>query len=166
MPDAVDAIIEQWSEARPDLEPQLGAMATIGRLGRVVTHITRRVEAVAGEFGYSVGELDVLFALRRSGPPFELTPSQLARTMMLSPAGVTNRIDRLERDELVERLLDARDRRSFRVRLTATGKGLADLMVGRHVAAEVELLDPLSDAERRALDKALRRLLASFEDEV
>ena len=46
-----------------------------------------------GCFGLSQGEFDVLAALRRAGAPFTLTPTGLARTLMLSPAPMTNRLD-------------------------------------------------------------------------
>ena len=78
-------------------------------------------------------------------------------------AGTTNRIDRLEAAGLVERRLDPDDRRSFLVRLTETGREVADRAVADHVANEERLLAPLSPPERRALDRALRTLLAAVE---
>ena len=109
MTDAVDRVIAQWTAERPDLD--LAAMATFGRLGRVAAHLTRAIEAVPAAHGLTLGEADVLWCLRRSGEPYTLTPSVLARTLLLSPAGTTNRIDRLEAAGLVERRLDPDDRR-------------------------------------------------------
>lgn len=159
--DAVDRVVAQWRDERPDLD--LDAMATFGRLGRVAAHLTRAVESVPEAHGLTLGEADLLWCLRRSGAPFTLTPSVLSRTLMLSPAGTTGRLDRLESAGLVERRLDPDNRRSILVRLTEEGREVADRVVTEHVANEAELLAPLSAAERRAFDRALRTLLASFE---
>ena len=159
--DPVDELVAQWEAVDADLD--LDAMALVARMGRVHTHLSRAVEAVFAAHGLTTGEFDVLAALRRSGPTGTLPPSALARALMLSPAGMTNRIDRLAAAGLVERAADPDDRRSLLVVLTAKGKRLVDEVVGEHVANEASLLSVLSAAERKALDRALRRLLASFE---
>jgi DNA-binding MarR family transcriptional regulator len=164
-PDAIDHIVEQWRAERPDLgTDELAAMATIGRLGRLTALAAPRIDAVFGRFGLSQGEFDVLAALRRAGAPFTLTPTGLARALMLSPAAMTNRLDKLEAAGLVTRRLDPGNRRSMLVTLTEEGRGTVDAAVTDHVANERRLLAPLSPAERALLDGILRALLASLED--
>src|SRR5688572_27524247 len=109
-------------------------MATIARLGRVAAVVTRAVEDVLLEHGLTVGEFDVLATLRRGGAPYEMIPSALARVLMLSPAGMTNRVDRLEAAGLVDRRPDPADRRSSWVVLTRAGRTLVDAAVTDHVA--------------------------------
>ena len=159
--DHVDRLVEQWRNVRPDLE--LDPMATFGRLGRLHTHATRAIEEVFQRHGLSIGEFDVLAALRRAGEPHVMTPTALARLLMLSPAGMTNRLDRLEAAGLVARRPDPEDRRSSLVVLTGAGLALADAAVTEHVANEAALLAVLTKAERRSLDQLLRKLLASLE---
>jgi DNA-binding MarR family transcriptional regulator len=156
-PDHVDELIEQWGRERPDLE--LEPMALIGRLGRVSTLVTRAVEAGFAEHGISVGEFDVLAALRRSGEPFRLRPTDLSRWLMLSPAGMTNRLDRLESAGWVQRVADPADRRSTAVQLTEPGRQLIDRAVTDHLANEARIVAALDDADRKALDRSLRTLL-------
>lgn len=161
--DAVDEFLEQWRTRRPDLpEPGLTAMAVFGRLGRVVGLAGPAIEAVFARHGLSTGEFDVLAALYRSGPPFELTPGALARALMLSPAAMTNRLDRLERAELVSRALDPANRRSMRVALTPRGQRSVDEVVVEHVANEQRLLAALDATEVADLDRLLRKLLAGL----
>jgi DNA-binding MarR family transcriptional regulator len=160
-PDAVDHVLAQWRRERPDLD--LAAMGTVGRLGRLVTLIAPRVEAALARHGLTTGEFDVLAALRRAGPPFVLTPTALARTMVLSPAAVTNRLDRLEAAGLVRRDLDPGNRRSILVTLTPEGRERVDAAVTDHVANEEHLLAALPPADRRRLDDLLRALLAGLE---
>ncbi len=162
MADVVDELVEQWRRVRPDLEPQLAAMATVGRLGRVVALATRTIEAVFEAHGLSIGEFDVLAALRRQGRPHELTPTALARMLMLSPAGMTSRLDRLEAAGLLERRADPDDRRSTTIHLTPAGLRRVDAAVVDHLANEELLLGLLSANDRRQLDRVLRKLLAAL----
>lgn len=161
--DHVDRLVEQWRSVRPDLE--LDPMATFGRLGRLHTYASRAIEEVFRRHGLSIGEFDVLAALRRAGAPHVMTPTALARLVMLSPAGMTNRLDRLEAAGLVARRPDPEDRRSSLVVLTEAGLALADTAVTEHVANETALLAGLTRAERRSLDQLLRKLLRSLEPE-
>lgn len=161
--DPVDHLVAQWARERPDLAGGLDAMATFGRFGRLLAFAGRAIDEVFEAHGLNRGEFDVLAALRREGEPFVLTPSGLARTLMLSPAGMTNRVDRLVARGLVDRQTDPDDRRSLLVALTADGRRAVDAAVTDHVANEVRLLAVLSATERAALDRAVRKLLAPFE---
>ncbi|RZT87980.1 DNA-binding MarR family transcriptional regulator [Pseudonocardia sediminis] len=162
-PDAVDLFVDQWRRERPDLVGDLDAMATIGRLGRIAAVAGPLVERVFARHGLRIGEFDVLAALRRSGEPFTLTPSALARTLMLSPAATTNRLDRLDQAGHVARRLDPDNRRSILVSLTDAGRELVDAAVTEHVRNERALLAGLDDADLRTLDDLLRRLLAGMD---
>lgn len=159
--DQVDELIQQWARERPDLE--LGPMATFGRLFRVIIHASRSIESVFAKYDLNSGEFDVLAALRRAGDPYVMMPSELARMLMLSPAGMTNRLDRLEANGFIGRRPNPEDRRSSPVALTDSGRRAVDAAVAEHVANEARLLEPLTATERAALDKALRKLLAQFE---
>ncbi|WP_194813878.1 MarR family winged helix-turn-helix transcriptional regulator [Nocardia sp. XZ_19_385] len=161
--DPVDVIAEQWRRERPDLD--LEAMAILGRLGRLMTVAMPQIEAVFTAHGLQRGEFDVLAALRRSGEPFELNPSVIADTLMLSRAGMTGRLDRLESAGLVRRSADAADRRAIRVALTEAGRELIDKVVGAHVENETRLLAVLSAQDRGELDRIARVLLESLEAE-
>ncbi|MEU3711960.1 MarR family winged helix-turn-helix transcriptional regulator [Streptomyces catenulae] len=159
--DAVDAIVDQWGTERPDLD--LAALGVFGRLSRLFLVLAPALEEVFTRHGLRRGEFDVLAALRRSGEPYTLIPSELATTLMLSRAGMTNRLDRLEAAGLVARHLDPGDRRSFRVALTDRGHEVVDAAVTDHVANESRLLSGLTPDERATLDHALRVLLRELE---
>jgi DNA-binding MarR family transcriptional regulator len=159
--DAVDEFVDQWRRERPDLP--LEAMGTLGRLGRVMGMGVRLIEANLARHGLRLGEFDVLAGLRRLGPPYVAAPSRLTRMLMLSPAAMTNRLDRLEAAGLVERRPDPDDRRSVLVALTDAGFAAVDAAVTDHVALEEEILGSLTAAQRRGLDGGLRALLASLE---
>jgi DNA-binding MarR family transcriptional regulator len=161
--DAVDRHIAQWREVRPDLpEPGLAAMAVFARLARVVGSAGPDIERVFSRFGLTTGEFDVLAALYRSGHPFRLTPGDLARGLMFSPAAMTNRLDRLEKAGMITRSLDPMNRRSIRVELTGMGHRSVDEAVAEHIANEERLLAALDPGEVTDLDRLLRKLLAGL----
>ena len=72
-----------------------------------------------------VSEFDVLITLF-NGAGRGVRMTDLAKAIMLSPAGLTHMVTRLERDRLVERAVDPADRRSFLVRLTPGGRERLD----------------------------------------
>jgi DNA-binding MarR family transcriptional regulator len=157
MSDAIDVIMEQWRRERPDLD--LSAMGPLGRLWQVSALLDPEVEQVLTRHGLRRGEFDVLTALRRAGEPYTLIPSELAETLMMSRAGMTNRVDRLEEAGLVERALDPADRRSFLVAMTEKGRAVIDETMTEHADNLTRLVAGLSRQELEALDLALRTLL-------
>ena len=114
-------------------------------------------------YGLQPGWFDLLAALRRAGDPYELNPTQLRRTTLLSSSGMTKRLDRLEAAGLVGRRPDPNDRRGTLVRLTRRGKSVIDRALRTHVGNEEHLLGGLSAAERRSIDRILRKLLIQLE---
>jgi DNA-binding MarR family transcriptional regulator len=161
MPDRLDTLVAQWNAVRPDLE--VGVMAEVARILLVARLIGGRLAASAADFDLQVGEADVLFTLFRAGPPHRLSPTQLAESTLVTTGTMTNRLDNLERRELVRRAPNPEDRRGLMVELTEAGRALVDGLVGRHVANEEQLLSALSARERGQLASILRKLLVHLE---
>jgi DNA-binding MarR family transcriptional regulator len=156
MEDGVDRIIEQWRRERPELDHS--PIGVVGRISRLARELEQRLEPVYREHGLEPGWHDVLATLRRTGPPYELRPTDLTGTLMLTSSGTTKRLDRLERAGLVERAPDPQDRRGVLIRLTAKGRDVIDATTEAHLANERRLLAALSDAEREQLAGLLRKL--------
>jgi DNA-binding MarR family transcriptional regulator len=159
--DHVDEIVGQWRRERPDLD-----VAPLGLWGRLFRVVDLADEALGPEFarhGLQPGWFDLLAALRRAGPPYELNPTELMRATLVSSGGITKRLDRLEDAGLVERRPDPADRRGTRVRLTRRGRAVIDRAIETHVANEERLLSSLGAGDRRALDELLRTLLSDLE---
>ena len=159
--DLTDRVLGGWREARPDFE--VDALQVTARLSRIGPLLAQRQEAVFGRFGLSRGEVGALSALRLSRPPHRLSPTRLGKGLMLSSAGVTSRIDRLERRGLVRRLADPDDRRGVIVELTDEGLEIVDAAVAALTISDRELLDRLEPDEVSQLEVLLRRFLAGLE---
>src|SRR6478736_6989343 len=161
MDDTTDRVLEGWSGVRPDLG--IDALQVTARLTRVGAHLARRQDAVFGRFGLGRGEVGALSALRVAGPPYRLSPTTLAKGLMLSSAGVTSRIDRLERRGFVRRLADPNDRRGVIVELTPEGLGAVDSAVAALTVSDRQLLARLEPDEIAQLESILRKLLGGLE---
>jgi DNA-binding MarR family transcriptional regulator len=154
--DGVDAIIEQWTRERPEIDH--APIGVVGRISRLAREIEARLEPVYGEHGLEPGWHDVLATLRRTGPPYQLRPSDFTGSLMLTSSGTTKRLDRLERAGLVERTPDPDDRRGVIITLTEAGHELIDRVTEAHMANEARLLAGLSAREREQLAGLLRKL--------
>ncbi|AJG17491.1 MarR family winged helix-turn-helix transcriptional regulator [Cupriavidus basilensis] len=159
--DRVDHILAQWARERPDLDA--APMGIIGRVWRLARHTDRAVESALAPTGLNTWEFDVLATLRRSGPPYAMSPGALIDSLMITSGTMTNRIDHLERAGLVRRSPNPDDRRGLLIELTQPGRVRIDHALEVHVANEHRLLERLSAAERRQLASLLRRWLQGFE---
>ena len=160
--DQIDRIVDLWQQARPDLA--LGSTEVIGRIVRLEYFITRRVLQDLANYGLNVGEFDVLAALRRHPPTFQLSPNQLQNMVLISSGALTNRINRLESRGLVSRAQAEHDKRGVIVTLTELGFKIVEEAVGHHLAAEAELANVLSGTEQQQLSALLKKMLVAVEN--
>src|SRR5690606_33969319 len=103
-----------------------GPMAVLGRIWRIANIVAPGIEATFKTFGLERGEFDVISTLRRAGPPYRLTPTELYTMLMISSGGLTHRLDRLEKAGLVRREASQADGRSRVVALTEKGVAVAE----------------------------------------
>ncbi|MFM9367851.1 MarR family winged helix-turn-helix transcriptional regulator [Streptomyces sp. Da 82-17] len=160
--DAVASIIEDWARERPELDTS--PLEVLARLHRTFLRYNGRLTSAIDRHGLAVAGFDVLTALRRAGAPYRLTAGQLADSGLVSSAGVTLRIDRLEKDGLIVRERDADDRRVVYSRLTDAGLAKVDEVFAEHLDNERRMLAGLSPAECRQLARLLSKLERSIED--
>jgi len=146
------------NHSREDVEPY----QVTARIARVGVHIARRQESAFSRFHLNRGEVGVLGALLLAGSA-QLSPTQLFKGLMLSSAGITSRLDRLERAGYVKRTRHPKDRRGVLVSLTAAGRRVFEQAFAANVEGEKELLTGLTKPEQRSLVSLLRKLLGALE---
>ena len=161
MRDEVDQLVEAWRRERPDLD--LGPMEVLSRVSRVSRHLDVARRAAFAQHGIEGWEFDVLAALRRAGPPYQLSPGRLVRETLVTSGTMTNRVDRLAGRDLVRRLPDPRDRRGVLVQLTEQGRATVDGALASLLELERPLLSALAPGDREQLAGLLRRLATSVE---
>ncbi|MUL42305.1 MarR family transcriptional regulator [Streptomonospora sp. PA3] len=162
MRDEVDGLVEAWRAERPDLD--IEPLQVLSRVSRLARHLDRARRAVFTEHELEPWEFDVLAELRRSGPPYELSPGRLLRATLVTSGTMTNRIDRLAAAGLVRRGPDPADKRGVLVRLTPEGRERVDAALAALLSYEESLLAGLTRKDRQALAGLLRSVLSPLDD--
>ncbi|GAA3827449.1 MULTISPECIES: MarR family winged helix-turn-helix transcriptional regulator [Brevibacterium] len=161
--DEVDRIVAAWRHERPDLD--VSPMEILSRVTRLSRQLDRARKSSFSEYGIEGWAFDVLSALRRSGEPYQLSPSTLLQETLVTSGTMTNRIDRLVTAGWVERLPDPDDRRGVLVRLTEAGRATVDSALADLLVKERDILAGLTPAGRRKLASLLRELSTGFDGE-
>jgi DNA-binding MarR family transcriptional regulator len=159
--DEVDDLVSAWQAQRPDMD--VSPLQVLSRVSRLAKHLDIARRSAFTSHDLESWEFDVLSALRRQGPPFQLTPGALLRATLVTSGTMTNRIDRLATAGLVRREPDPRDRRGVLVTLTPQGQAQVDAALEDLLESERSLLASLTEPERKQLADLLRTLLVPFD---
>jgi DNA-binding MarR family transcriptional regulator len=117
MEDSVDRHVARWRDwDEITFDDEVEAAAT--RIAMLAKHLKRTSKQAAVEIGLQWFEYETLHALMIRQPPGRATPSELADRLMVSPAGITGRLDGMEAAGLLRRLRSGTDRRRVDVEIT------------------------------------------------
>jgi DNA-binding MarR family transcriptional regulator len=159
--DHVDQVRAAWAREWPELDTS--PIDVVARTGRLARYFDNALDRVFATYGLRREHWDVLASLRRAGPPYRASPTDLYQGLMRTSGAMSHRLRRLERAGLISRVPAADDARSLLVELTEEGHRLVDEIAPSHLANERQLLAPLTDSERQALADLLAKLLTHFE---
>lgn len=113
--------------------------------------------------GYALGDYDVLVQLSEA-PGDRLRMCDLANAVLLSPSGLSRRVDRLERGGLIKRARGASDGRNIEATLTGAGKRtLATLRRTHREGIKRRFVTQFNDEELVELGELLARLVSTAE---
>jgi len=107
-------------------------------------------------FRTTLARFDLMAQLERH--PDGLRMSDLSKSLMVTGGNVTGITDQLEREKLVLRVVDRRDRRAIKAKLTTAGSARFREMAARHEQWVVELLAGLNEQEKRSMYTLLHKL--------
>lgn len=157
--DFIDNVRQQWAHLFPtvDTEP----MAIVGRINRIAHIIQLRSDTVLAAAGITRAEFDMLSLLARTGRP--MTPTELASELLISGAGATKRLKKLQEAGLIQRESNPQDGRGALIRMTDKADALLRPIMESVLGFEAGLLSGLSESTARGLARDLRTLLAGLE---
>jgi DNA-binding MarR family transcriptional regulator len=161
--DHVDAVRAAWQQVWPELDTS--PIAVVARVGRLAAFFDQGIDRAMAAHGLSRSSWDILATLRRGGPPYEASPTEMYRGLMRSSGWIAKRLRRLEHAGLITRHPDPADARAIRVRLTGSGVALVDEVAPLHLANEERMLRALGGEDREQLAGLLRTLLVEMERE-
>lgn len=119
----------------------------------IENHIRQRLQ---GEFSTTLPRFDLMAQLERC--PEGLKMGELSKRLMVTGGNVTGITDLLEKEGLVTRVIDARDRRAFRVKLTPIGQRQFKRMAAEHERWIIDLFDGLPAKGKQQLAGLLHGL--------
>ncbi len=142
------------SSASSNIPSDLSIVDSLVQLSFLIQTVLGRVGA---EHGLSIIQIRLLGILRDREPSM----LQLARYLNLDKSSITGLVDRLERRELVERMVTPNDRRGFNVRVTSAGRQLiraAGEEIERQIHAAIE---GITETERSQLAALAAKILGA-----
>ena len=158
----IDETIQTWAEQRPDLE--FASMSLSLKLNSIVRAVSDEIASQLEGIGVNLGEFDVLATLRRHGRGAKLTPKEISAATFVTPSGLTNRLARLEKMGLISRQADPSDGRGALIKITATGKRVADRGIEIVLATEDRYINELSTQMKKGLDQSMTRLIKTLDE--
>lgn len=161
MEDEVDHLVEGWRLALPGVD--VSPLEVLSRVTRLAHHLERQRSIIFARHDLETWTFDVLSALRRVGPPYDLSPGQLLAQTLVTSGTMTNRLNHLEQRGLVRRKPDPKDARSVRVRLTSDGRKQVERALKDLVVKEDALLGGLDSDQRSVLAALLKVVVAPFD---
>jgi MarR family 2-MHQ and catechol resistance regulon transcriptional repressor len=135
-------------------ENQRRALNVYVKLMRATNTATSKIHEHLKEDNLTVSQFGVIEALYHLGP---LSQSELGEKILKSNANLTTVVDSLEKKTLVERKRSDQDRRTVMVYLTELGRELIAKVFPRHAKVVTKELGFLTDKEKDALEKLLRK---------
>jgi len=156
LPLPFDPIAEAGNNWKRQQWGAVDAMAAATSITRAHQILVSRINAVLKPIGLNFSRFEALalLYLSRRG---ELPLGKVGERLQVHPASVTNTIDRLEADGMVERVPHPSDGRTTLARITAAGSELVD--VASELLAEIEFgLAGMSGSDQRAATTALHSL--------
>lgn len=133
------------------------AIKTCAELMRTGSGLLAAFETVLGKYGLSQGRFLVLIVMNRT-PHEKVNPSVLAETLGVQRATVTGLLNRLDKDNFIERLAETRDRRRIGVRLRPEGRQVLEKILPEYYRIMARLTASLSEKERETLKSLLEKI--------
>ncbi len=121
--------------------------------------LARRFDARLREHGATLGEWPYLvFLWEEDG----LTQRELSRRILVAEPTTVRTIDRMERDGLVKRVRNNRDRRQIGIHLTEEGHRLREVLIPLARDVNASALEGLSSSDRTRINELLRHMIDSL----
>lgn len=153
--------LREAAQTFPQLDPT--SMETFLMLLRMGHLIEERGTTFFARHNISQARFLILMLLMRgsSGESCVSTPAELADMTCCTRATMTGLIDTLERDGMVRREPDPKDRRMMKVSITESGVACMHRILPEHFERITQMMSPLSEAECRTLVGLLAKLLGA-----
>ncbi|WP_436702085.1 MarR family winged helix-turn-helix transcriptional regulator [Nocardioides sp. BYT-33-1] len=162
--DWTDRHVARWKDHWLDLafdEVVEGVFVRINRIDRYLRDAKQRAVATVGLTDF---EYNTLHLLMIRDTPGSASPTELATELGLSGAGMTGRLDGLEKAGWIRRIPSVDDRRRVIVEVTRSGMDVWRRAMDIRGAAEDDLAGALTERELATLNRLLKKVAVRSEE--
>lgn len=163
MKDHADRHVERW-RGWDAVAFEDGVEAATVRIDVLVKHLRATTATAVAEVGLVAAEYDTLHKLMIRDTPGHASPTDLARDLGISPAGMTGRLDALEAKGYLRRVRDEDDRRRVDIELTDRGFALWQQAMRLRGDSEDSIFAALTHSELTTLNRLLKKLALAAGD--
>jgi DNA-binding MarR family transcriptional regulator len=162
--DGADLHVERWRDhwvLDEEFDDDVEAMTV--RLNQIVAHFKSTTKTALAEVGLQDFEYHTLHALMIRETPGKASPGELAHDLGVSNAGMTGRLDGLEKRGWLKRLPGEHDRRKVDVEVTRAGVKIWREAMHLRGTAEDEVAAVLAPKELTTLNRLLKKMTLHLE---
>ena len=162
--DHADLHVERWRDHWIDITFDDEVEAMTVRIATLDRFFTRAKQAALTDVGLQDFEYDTLHRLMIRDTPGRASPGDLARDLEVSGAGITGRLDGLERRGFLKRTPAADDRRRVDIEVTKEGAAIWRRAMALRGSAEDDLATALTRKELATLNRLMKKLTLHVEN--
>ncbi len=162
--DWTDRHVERWRDHWLDIAFDHQVEAAFVRVGRIDRYLRQAKQRAVAEVGLTDFEYDSLHSLMIRDTPGSASPTELAAELGVSGAGMTGRLDGLERAGWIRRIPSVDDRRRVIVEVTKAGIAIWRRAMDIRGDAENDLADALTERELATLNRLLKKIALRSEE--
>lgn len=162
--DWTDRHVTRWRDHWLDLDFDEQVEAAFVRVGRIARYLRQAKQRAVAEVGLTDFEYDTLHVLMIRDTPGSASPTELAAELGVSGAGMTGRLDGLERAGWIRRIPSVEDRRRVIVEVTKAGITIWRRAMDIRGDAENDLAGALSERELATLNRLLKKVTVRTEE--
>jgi DNA-binding MarR family transcriptional regulator len=156
--DWTDRHVARWRDHWIDIAFEDDVEAIVVRIGRLKHYFKLTTQQALVEVGLQDFEYETLHQLMIRDTPGLASPSALAHDLGISNAGMTGRLDALEKAGWIQRSADADDRRRVSIEITRRGAAIWRRAMALRGRAEDEVVHALDADERATLAALLKKM--------
>jgi len=166
--------IEEWEcgilkggEGNMNIFRELGVREGKDRINEEVVYTIARsyvflnqvISRFLAQYNLSPAKLNILLVVKYKGNGKGLSQNEISKLLLVTTSNITRMVDKLERDNYVQRLAKKGDRRVHLIRITKKGAELVDEIWPHYKRLIDELIDSqFSDQEKVTVARLLDKL--------
>lgn len=156
--DKADLHVERWRDHWIDVNFDDDVEAMTVRIAELQKYFKHAKQSALAEAGLQDFEYDTLHTLMIRDTPGRASPGDLGRDLGVSGAGMTGRLDGLEKRGFIKRTPAPDDRRRVDIEVTRDGVAIWRRAMSQRGVAEDELATALTKKELATLNRLLKKL--------